>query len=209
VLRVALPVFGERLFSHAGYLGFAAIIGLLGAQAMAANQVLVAIEAICFLSADGFGVAAGAVAAQKLGAQRPMAAARAGWIAAAMAVGWLTSMGVIFAVMPRLLMLAFSSDPAIVEVGARSLYVAAVAQPFMAFATVVGMSLRGAGDTRTVLGVTFLCALVVRLVATYLFAITLGLGLVGVWLGSTADWVARSALLGVAYGRGRWRGVRV
>jgi putative MATE family efflux protein len=209
VLRVSVPAFAEKLFYHAGYLGFVAIIAMLGAQAMAANQALVAIEAICFLSADGFGVAAGAVVAQKLGAGRPAEASRAGWIAAAMAIAGLSVMGVIFAAMPRVLLLAFSSDPAIIELGARSLYVAAVAQPFMAFATVVGMSLRGAGDTRTVLGVTFLCALGVRLAATYFFAITLELGLVGVWMGSTADWVARSGLLAVAYGRGRWRGVRV
>lgn len=209
VLRVSVPAFAEKLFYHAGYLGFVAIIAMLGAQAMAANQALVAIEAICFLSADGFGVAAGAVVAQKLGARRPAEASRAGWIAAVMAIAGLSAIGVIFAAMPRVLMLAFSSDPAIIEIGARSLYVAAVAQPFMAFATVVGMSLRGAGDTRTVLGVTFLCALGVRLAATYFFAITLGLGLVGVWMGSTADWVARSGLLAVAYARGRWRGVRV
>lgn len=209
VLRVSLPAFAEKLFYHAGYLGFVAIIGLLGEQAMAANQALVAIEAICFLSADGFGVAAGAVVAQKLGARRPDEAAKAGWLAAAMAIASLTSVGVLFATLPRLLMVAFSSDPAIVELGVRSLYVAAVAQPFMGFATVVGMGLRGAGDTRTVLGVMFLCAFLVRLAATYFFAITLELGLVGVWMGSTADWVARSALLALAYGRGRWRRITV
>ena len=102
----------------------------------------------------------------------------------------------------------FSDDPAIIALGSRALLVAAVAQPFMAFATVTGMGLRGAGDTRTVLRVTVVSTILVRLVATYVFAITLGLGLVGVWMGSTSDWVCRSALLGIAYARGRWRGVR-
>ena len=84
-----------------------------------------------------------------------------------------------------------------------------MAAPFMAFATVMGMGLRGAGDTRTVLSVTVVTAVGVRLLATYFFAITMGLGLVGVWMGSTADWVCRSALLGAAYARGKWRAVRV
>src|SRR5262249_9062220 len=61
VLRIAWPAFAEKALYHVGYISFVAIIGLLGSEVMAANQALVAIEAICFLSADGFGVAAGAV----------------------------------------------------------------------------------------------------------------------------------------------------
>ena len=209
VLRVSGPAFAEKGAYQGGYLAFVAIIGLLGALSMAANQAIVAIEAVCFLSADGFGVAAGAVVAQKLGAGRAHEASRAGWIAAGMAMTLLTSVGLLFLVAPGPLMAGFSRDPEIVALGARALMVTGLAQPFMAFATVTGMSLRGAGATRTVLVVTVICAVVIRLTATYFFAITLGLGLVGVWMGSTADWVCRSALLAVAYARGRWRGVKV
>jgi putative MATE family efflux protein len=209
VLRVSGPAFAEKLIYHTGYLGYVAIIGLLGAVAMASNQALISIEAICFLSADGFGIAAAAVVAQKLGAGRPDEASRAGLLAAGMSVALLTACGLVFAAAPRLMMAAFSSDPEIVQTGARSLYIAAVAQPFMAFATVIGMALRGAGATRTVLAVTFVCSLLVRLGATWFFAVTLGLGLVGVWLGSTADWMVRTGLLGAAYLRGRWRHVKV
>jgi putative MATE family efflux protein len=209
VLKVSGPAFADRWAYHLGYLGFVAIIGLLGDLAMAANQALVAIEAVCFLSADGLGVASGAVVAQKLGAGKPGEATRTGWIGVAMATALLTGFGLVFAALPRVLVGTFSSDAAIVALGARAMLVVAVAQPFMAFATVTGMSLRGAGDTRTVFGATVVCAVAVRLAATYLFAVTLRLGLVGVWMGSTADWVCRSAMLGLAYARGDWRRVRV
>ncbi len=215
VLRVSGPSFAEKGAYHAGYLGFVAIIGLLGVSAMAANQALVAIEAVCFLSAEGFGIAAGAVVAQKLGAGKPGEASHAGWIGAAMAMALLTTVGLAFAVAPRLLVGAFSADPAIVALGSRALLVAAVAQPFMAFATVTSAGLRGAGDTRTVLYVTVLCAVLVRLAVTYFCAITLDLGLVGVWMGSTADWVLpqraagdrlRSGVVAHRAGVGRFRG---
>jgi putative MATE family efflux protein len=209
VLRVSWPTFAERSAYQSAYLAFVAMIALLGSTVMAANQALVAIESVCFLSADGFAVAAGAVVAQKLGAGKPDEAQRAGWIAAAMSMAVLTSCGLVFALAPRPLVAAFSKDPAIISLAAKTLLVVACAQPFMAFATVIGMALRGAGDTRTVLGVTVTCALAVRLGATWFFAITLGLGLPGVWLGSTSDWVMRTVMLGVAYARGRWRGVRV
>jgi putative MATE family efflux protein len=209
VLRIAWPAFGEKVLYQAGYVGFTAVIGLLGTEAMAANQALLAVEAIGFLSAEGFGVAAAAVLAQKLGAQRPGEATRAGWLAAGMSVALATMIGLGFVVAPRLLMKGFSTDPAIIALGAKTLYIAAVAQPFMAYAMVKGMALRGAGATRTVLLSTFVGALVVRVAASYLFAITFGLGLVGVWLGSTLDWVVRCGVLGTAYARGRWRTARV
>ncbi|WP_437966962.1 MATE family efflux transporter [Sorangium sp. So ce260] len=209
VLRVALPAFAERSAYHAGYMGFVAVIGLLGATAMAANQALIAVESVCFLSAEGFGIAAGALMAQRLGARSPRDAARVGLVAALMAIVALSAFGVLFAVAPRPLLLAFSSDPELLALGERALPVAAVAQPFMAFATVMGMGLRGAGDTRTVLAVTLVCSLVVRLGGTWLLAVTLGHGLVGVWIGSTADWICRSALLAAVFARGRWKTLAV
>jgi multidrug resistance protein, MATE family len=205
VLAISLPTFAEKGVYHAGYLAFVAMIGLLGSRAMGANQVLVGIEAICFLSADGFAIAAGAVVAQKLGAGKAGDASRACLAASAMAVALLSAFGVLFATAPRLLIAAFSPDPQIIELGSHALYVAAVAQPFMAFATVVGMGLRGAGDTKTVLWTTLVCSVCVRLGVTYVGAIALGWGLVGVWIGSTADWVVRSVLLGIAFARGQWR----
>ncbi|MGK3988207.1 MATE family efflux transporter [Sorangium sp. So ce136] len=209
VLRIAAPAFAERSAYHAGYMGFVAIIGLLGATAMAANQALIAIESVCFLSAEGFGIAAGSLMAQRLGARRPDDAARVALLAALMAILALSAFGVLFALAPRPLLLAFSSDPELLALGARALPVAAVAQPFMAFATVMGMGLRGAGDTRTVLAVTLVSSLLMRVGGTWLFAVTLGHGLVGVWMGSTADWICRSALLGLAYARGRWKRLTV
>ncbi|XXY54858.1 MATE family efflux transporter [Sorangium sp. So ce269] len=209
VLRVAAPAFAERSAYHAGYMGFVAIIGLLGATAMAANQALIAVESVCFLSAEGFGIAAGSLMAQRLGARRPDEAARVALLAAFMAIVALSAFGFLFALAPRPLLLAFSSDPELLALGERALPVAAVAQPFMAFATVMGMGLRGAGDTRTVLAVTLVSSLLMRVGGTWLFAVTLGHGLVGVWMGSTADWICRSALLGLAYARGRWKRLAV
>ena len=71
----------------------------------------------------------------------------------------------------------------------------------MAVAMVLAQSLRGAGRTREALGVSVIGAVLVRLSATWLLAITMGFGLAGVWLGSTLDWMVRSVLLGVIWRR--------
>lgn len=209
ILRVSFASFLEKVVYHAGFLGFVRVITTLGALAMAANQALVSIESIAFLTADGVGVAAAAIVAQRLGAGRPDEASRGARVSLALGVGLLSAFGAAFALVPAMLVSALADDPAIVAVAIPCMYVAAVAQPFMATGTVLAQVLRGAGDTRTALLVSLSCALVVRLGATCVAVYWLRLGLVGVWVGSTADWVVRTILLAIAYRLGRWRDVHV
>ncbi len=208
-LRVSGPSFAEKIVQHLGFFVFVTMIGALGSTAMAANQALVSLESICFLSADGFGIAAASIVAQRLGARRPEDAAYAARIATGLAVLALGSVGLSFAVAPHLLLRLFTSDASILAVAAPVMLVAAVSQPFMATGVVLSQAVRGSGDTRSALGVTLLGGLVVRLAATYYFTRVAGLGLVGVWLGSTCDWIVRTALLTVVWARGGWKGASV
>ena len=176
IARIGLPAMLERVLYHAGYLGFVAIIALLGDASMAANQALISIESICFLSGDGFGVAAAALVAQSLGREERGAADRFAMRAAEYAVVLLTTMGLIAYAWRRELVGVFSSDPDVIATGLRTVAVLTLAQPFMAVGIVLGQALRGAGDTRAALGVSAVGALAVRLSCTWLFALKLGWG---------------------------------
>jgi MATE family multidrug resistance protein len=204
IARIAVPSLLERTLYHAGYLGFVAILALLGDAPMAANQALLSVESICYLSADGFGIAAASLVAQKLGASRPADAVRAARLSTGYAIALLSTMGVVAFALRGSALRVFSDDPGVIAIGLLAFPVLMLAQPFMATGTVVAQSLRGAGHTRAVLAVSAVGALGVRLSCTYLLAIRLGMGLTGVWLGSTCDWVVRSCLLlalGSAYAR--------
>uniref|UniRef100_A0ACD5GNM3 MATE family efflux transporter n=1 Tax=Desertifilum tharense IPPAS B-1220 TaxID=1781255 RepID=A0ACD5GNM3_9CYAN len=209
IFWVSAPAFGEKLIQHLGFFGFITMIGALGEVAMAANQALISIEAICFESADGIGIAAAVIVAQQLGAGRPNSAARGARAAAIMGLILLGSCGALFVLIPQQLLQAFTPDARIISVALPCLAVAAVAQPFMAMATILGESLRGAGDTRTALGVSLLGWFAVRLIATYVLAFPLHLGLLGVWLGSTLDWVVRTLVLTWILSQGKWQKVKV
>ncbi len=147
--------------------------------------------------------------AQRLGARRPEDAALAGRAATFYAVVALSVYAVLVSSMPAILLGVFTDEAAIVAAGVPVMVVLAVAQPFMAVGIVMSQTLRGAGETRAPFVVMVAGGLVLRLFATWLFAFPLGLGLLGVWIGSTVDWMLRAALLGWVYFRGGWKDVAV
>jgi len=209
VLRVSWGAFGERTLYHTGYLVYVRITNGLGPVAMAAHQALLSLESVSFLSADGFGVAAGARVAQRLGADDPRGARRAGWIAAASSASLITLVAVGLYVGAAPLLRVFLDDPAAVREGVRAMLPGAAVQVPMALSIVLLQSLRGAGSTREAFAIAVLGSFVVRISATLFFVRVLHLGLAGVWLGSGADWIVRAALSAWRWQLGRWSRVKV
>lgn len=209
VLAVSVGSFGERVIYHAGYLSFVRMTNGLGPVAMAAHQALLSLESVSFMSADGFAVASSARVAQNLGAGDIAAARRSAQSAAAMCAAALAVFALVFVLAGGPLVAIFQRDPAIVAAGRSAIWALALAQVPMGVAIVMAQSLRGAGATRDALLIAMLGTLAVRISATWGFAYGLGLGFVGVWMGSGTDWTARM-LLGVwRWRRGRWSTIRV
>lgn len=205
IVRVSVPAFADKVVYAGGFLVFVVLVAWLGAVDMAANQAISSVEAICFLSAEGFGVAAGALVAQNLGAGAPARAERVASVAAGMAVATLGLFALIFLAAPRALLGVFSSDGAVVGAATTSLLLAAVSQPFMAYATVTRMALRGAGATASVLYVTLAGTFLVRLPIAFALSIGAGWGLAGLWVGSTLDWIVQAVAFAWILKRGGWK----
>ncbi len=203
ILSVALGSFGERIVYHMGYLWFVRYVTQLGTPSMAANQALIAIESISFLTADGFAVAAGALVAQNMGAGSISNARRAGFLAAGQCAVFLGLCGVVFASFPSVLVRFFVTDPAIVLLAVPVLKLAALAQIPMAVAVVLAQSVRASGATREALVISFIGAFAVRIAATHGFVNFAGLGLLGVWLGSSTDWTVRALVYSYRWWSGK------
>lgn len=209
VLAVSRAAFVEKLVFHAGFMAFVALISRLGDVAMAANQALIAIESLGFITSNGFGVAAGALVALKLGAGKREEAAVAGRVSVGLAVAVLSAVGLLFFSLNHSLIGAFTDDPEILTLGASCLLIAAGAQPVMAVADTLAGALRAAGDTRTPMFAALVGTAGVRVVATWGLAFAMGWGLYGVWAASTLDWIIRAAWMGRVFAKGRWKGIEV
>ncbi len=207
---LSAPIVLERLAIHIGFLAYVRVITTLGAEAMAANEALIGLEAICFTTADGFGVASATIVGQLLGRGRPQDAAKGGWSAALACALVLATLGVlIFANATSLLSLFVEQGDTQKAVGLTSqaltaIPIFALAQPAMAIAVVLGQGLRGAGDTWAPFGVALGGAVLVRLSGAIICTQVLHMSVDGIWAASTLDWYARALILALLWSRGGW-----
>ena len=69
--------------------------------------------------------------------------------------------------------------------------------------------LRAAGDAKYTMEVSVFSMWVFRVASSYFFAGTMGLGVLGVWIGMYVDWGFRTLLFLIRYRRGKWLEKRV
>lgn len=204
VVRVSFPAMLERLSQQVGYFGFVLMLTTLGPVAMAANQALISIESIAFLSAEGFGVASATLAAQSLGAgdqaRARAAVARASFLGA---LG-LGLAGLVFLLAPRVWLAVFSTDAAVIDAGEPCMLFAAVIEPAIGLSVGLVAGFRGAGATRHGLVVTLAGGLVVRLLSAALLVFVFDYGLLGMWIATGCDWLVRVVLAYSFFIRGGW-----
>jgi len=209
VARLSIPAFGEKITFHTAFVIFAAYVGHLGTLEMSTNQALIAIESLGFVVAHGFSVAAAALVAQKLGAESPQDAVAVGWITAGLGTLVLGSVGLLFWFFPEALLRCFSDNPEIIAMGVPCLKLAAVVQPLMAICEAMAGSLRGAGDTRSPMIAALIGPACVRLFLCWFLAFEMEMGLYGIWVGTSLDWVVRVLFLTFIFKRGQWLKIRI
>jgi len=82
-----------------------------------------------------------------------------------------------------------------------------VATPlFWAVSFVIPAALRATGDVVYPMVVSISTMLIVRVASSYVFAIVLNMGIMGIWLAMYLDWVARSAFFVPRLLSGKWKG---
>lgn len=209
VWDVGLPVFGERVMQQVGVLLYTKLVLMYGTVAYAAHQVGLSIEAFSFLPGYGFAVAAATMAGQSIGAGKYARAKLENWEANRLAACVMAGMGLLFFFYPYALLRAFTDDLAVIELGTLFLKIVALLQIPLALTMVLSGSLRGAGDTRYIMGTTIVGMWGVRLPLACIAALWLHLDLIFVWSAMVADWTIRMGLLIVRYRSERWHGIQV
>jgi putative MATE family efflux protein len=178
--------------------------GLFGA-----HMVTIRWEAFSFLPGFAMGTAAAALAGQYLGAGSVRMARRAIWACLWIAMAIMGAFGVVFMVAGEPLARLMSRDPVVVAEVPRLLFICGIVQVFFAMGLVIRQGLKGCGDATGTFRITLVSTVFVRVPLAYLFGITLGMGLAGIWIGLCVELGVRGLLFLARFMGTGWERARV
>jgi putative MATE family efflux protein len=200
---------GQALLRNVSPFGLYAIAAPLGTTVLAALNVVIKIQLIAQIVAQGLANAAGTLVGQWLGARRPDQAAIDARAAVRYGVIALSAIGLVVVAVPMTWAAPLTGDPAVRGTAAAGMRIVAVAFPFITAATVLAGALNGAGETRSPALVHLLCLGGLQIGAGALLVHAAGWHATGLWVAMALAWTVDAAWLAAVFARGHWRHVRV
>lgn len=202
VLRLGVPVAMERSLLCVAQIVITGLISAIGTVSIAANHLAVTAESLSYLPAYGVATAGTTLVGQAIGAGRKDLAMRFSRIVTYMGIGIMTVGGaMLFFFAPNLIMI-FSTDKEVIELGTQVLRIVAFAEPFFAMSIVITGVLRGAGDTKAPF---LICLITMWGVRISLSFILVGyMGLKAVWLAMAIELFVRGILFMIRLESKKW-----
>ena len=194
-LQEALPI----CLGYAGEGGAYAVIGLmmgwLGAEALAAHQIVNALAGLAYMIPLGMAGAASIRVGQAVGAGggarlRPILQA-----SFVMVTLWQALAAVVFVVFGRMMAETMSSDPVVIELAVTLFIIVALLQIADGIQGTALGALRGMSDMNLPTLITLTAYWPLALPASYFLGFILDWGAIGVWLGYTLGLVVAAAAL--------------
>ncbi len=188
ILRLGLPIGGIRAIEVGVFATTGILMGLLGAAALGAHQLVINCAGVSFMAPLGLAQTATVRVAHELGAGRAAAARRAGFVALALGIGFMGAAAAALWAFPQAIIAVYVDivDPAnreTVQIARRLIAIAALFQVFDGMQVIAAGALRGYRDTMVPMLLAIFGYWGVGFAGGWLLAFPLGYGPVGLWWG--------------------------
>lgn len=200
--KVGVPLAAERAALSSAQVLQVRIVSQLGTVAIAANSLGVSAEGLCYMAGYGIQGAAIALIGQAVGAHRKDMAKRFAWLCTGLGMGVMALSGVGLWIFAPTLMSLFTTDAAVIALGAQVLRIEAWAEPMFGASIVASGAMQGAGDSTSCFVLNIFSMWCIRLTLAFLLAPRLGL--MGVWGAMCCELSIRGLLFLIRLARGKW-----
>jgi putative MATE family efflux protein len=198
----------DRGISTLSFLVFVSIIASYGTAQLAGYQVGLRIEGIAFMPGFGFAIASMALVGQALGAKDKQKAYKMGIISLRVAYSFMGFIGVLLIVFPEFFVSFFTKDLATIKVASDYLILVGLAQIPLAITFVYGASLRGAGDTKTVMKINIFSLWIFRVIPSYL-AYKSGFGIIAIFIIMNVETLFKGIIFNHIYHKKKWLDIKI
>jgi putative MATE family efflux protein len=190
LLGIGIPSAGENLSYQLSQVVITSFVALTGDAALAARVYILNISMICFLFTVAIAQGTQILVARYIGAKQYDKALQRGLKTLKISVLVSTVVSLAVALIGEPILTIFTNDPAIIAIALPVLWAIVFIEPGRAANIVIMGSLKSVGDVRFPVVIGIICMWGVAVLFSYFFGITLGLGLLGVWLAQGLDeWV--------------------
>ncbi|MBM6920622.1 MATE family efflux transporter [Phocea massiliensis] len=205
VFKVGIPFAIEQMFFNGGSILVQMYIVTLGTLSVSANAVTNSAFAIIYSAGLAVGTLAITIVGQCIGADQKELAK---WYGKKMillgTIVTLISIAIFMPLMPLILMM-YQAPTETLSVIYMLLITAIIPMPFFwSISNVMPSVLRAAGDATFTSVVSLITMWVMRVGVGYLLSITLGFGVIGVWISMGLEWAIRSLVFWIRYKSNRW-----
>ncbi|WP_417460953.1 MATE family efflux transporter [Kordiimonas sp.] len=163
LVSIGTPAALEQILIQVSFLLFMMLLSSYGTAAFAAYGIGITVLSVTIVVGLGFGTASATLAGQRLGAKDAEGAIASGWAATRLAVLGMTLLAILTFCFRGPIAALLSTDETVRAHTEFFVLILALVQPLMAIEFAIGGALRGAGDTRFPLYVTFAGMIVGRL----------------------------------------------
>jgi len=209
IVRIGIPASIAGIQRTASQFFLQVFMAPFGGAALAAHVIAQRIEMLLFMPAMSFGMGAGVLVGQNLGARRPDRAERSAWLAVALVEAFAIVISLAMLVWTGPVVRIFNQEPALDAVAIQFVHIAIAGWVGIGFMFVLMNCLQSAGDTVPVMIMSIATTWLVTVLPAWLLPKYTDLGVAGVrW--AISGTIIVGAVFNIIYFRtGRWKTRRV
>jgi len=205
ILAIGVPTAGENISYSLSQIAILAMVSGMGTVALATYGILMAVLRYVFMPGVSIGSAGQLLVGYLVGAGRHAEATHRVYRYCLVGISISVVLVLLLELFHRSVLGLFSDDPRVLALASSVLLVSLVLEPGRNSNTIVMPALKGAGDVRLPVCVAMASMAILSVMGARLLGVTLGLGLVGVWIAMAADEWFRGIAMLLRWRSGAWQ----